>query len=636
MELPLTPERGQPPTSPWSKEALHYRWAGSPFLLLLLFSKWFRLVLLAVVLAAIAAAVLLPKIWRVTPEGVRPEVKISLLDYAQNWSLKRTARSQEKEGNAPAALTAWRSAWGNNPGDEEALRGVLGVLPQLPDATHHGDLALRAATWMVLMGRTNRTDIAVVATALVHCGLGERALALLEPTQDPLSPALEQACLMALASAGRFSEFAARFRANPALLERRSLTNTAPAPGPKAEDARHFELFADAYLAGWGSGQEAEAALARLQAAQQERVTESMAYELEFMIRSSRDDLDGCAKILRDLNALGQAPVKLHAAYWTQLLRAGRDAEAMELADSTVLLPQNPLDLERLAVIETALGLWERADRRLQEAAANPALRADMAVRQARFLIGAQHWDELRQLALMIRSEPVFRIRLEAYGAYLEGLVAWREQRASEAEASFAEVAKQGISDPPLALEVAEGMLSMNAPASAEALLAPLLSKELADPKYWHLLMRCALVQRSEDLLWETTSKLILLDPKNPIVVNNYAAALLIFRRLPEQAIQYTLQMLQAHPNVPDAVMNHAGALMINGRLTEAAAQLDRVNPLGLDPRQLAEYHLWRCDLYRRLGQTEKAESHQRKIDETLLWPAQRRWLAELSREPSK
>ena len=64
----------------------------SPFIRLVLFNTWFQLAFGALVLVAVFIALYLPKIWLVSPDQFRPEVKVSGLDLTQNWALKRTAR----------------------------------------------------------------------------------------------------------------------------------------------------------------------------------------------------------------------------------------------------------------------------------------------------------------------------------------------------------------------------------------------------------------------------------------------------------------------------------------------------------------------------------------------------------------
>src|SRR5882762_4186695 len=97
----------------------------SPFLRLVLFNFWFRLVFVCFVLLLLFLALFLPRIWRVTPPGFLPVVKISGLDMTQAWSLKRSALKAQAAGEFERANYAWGAAVANNPGNPELFRGAL-------------------------------------------------------------------------------------------------------------------------------------------------------------------------------------------------------------------------------------------------------------------------------------------------------------------------------------------------------------------------------------------------------------------------------------------------------------------------------------------------------------------------------
>src|SRR5687767_10182690 len=92
------------------KRALGPRLIYSPFLRLVLFNVWFQVSFGAVVLVSIGIALCLPKMWRVSPEGFLPEVKVSWLDLTQNWALERSARKAAAEGDFKRASQSWEAA----------------------------------------------------------------------------------------------------------------------------------------------------------------------------------------------------------------------------------------------------------------------------------------------------------------------------------------------------------------------------------------------------------------------------------------------------------------------------------------------------------------------------------------------
>src|SRR5579862_593361 len=111
-----------------TKRRLANRFGYNVFLRLLLFKFWFRVAVLGFLFLLLFLALFLPRIWRVTPRGFRPVVKISGLDKLQCWSLKRTGREEMAAGNFERAHYAWQAAVANNLADVAALRGLISNL----------------------------------------------------------------------------------------------------------------------------------------------------------------------------------------------------------------------------------------------------------------------------------------------------------------------------------------------------------------------------------------------------------------------------------------------------------------------------------------------------------------------------
>src|SRR5678816_713698 len=105
------------------REKLEPKLIYSPFLRLIIFSPLFLIGFVAVILTFIAGALYIPKIWRVSPPGFEPIVRISWLDMTQNWALKRSARKLEASGHIAEAVESWQGAVAQNPADLQALHG---------------------------------------------------------------------------------------------------------------------------------------------------------------------------------------------------------------------------------------------------------------------------------------------------------------------------------------------------------------------------------------------------------------------------------------------------------------------------------------------------------------------------------
>ena len=88
------------------------------------------------------------------------------------------------------------------------------------------------------------------------------------------------------------------------------------------------------------------------------------------------------------------------------------------------------------------------------------------------------------------------------------------------------------------------------------------------------------------------------LDSNNVVSLNNYAAALLVRRERPEEAIRYTLQLISSNGTNPGFVLNHGLALLQNGRSEEAeshfrALAIDNLRPELVTSLGLAWFELY-------------------------------------------
>jgi predicted Zn-dependent protease len=119
------------------------------------------------------------------------------------------------------------------------------------------------------------------------------------------------------------------------------------------------------------------------------------------------------------------------------------------------------------------------------------------------------------------------------------------------------------------------------------------------------------------------------LAPNNPIVVNNYAAALIIMRQRPAEAVKLTLSKFSMNPGDVGSRLNHALALLQNERANEAQAALAVVNPDELEGLYHTVYCLAQYELQVLKGDPAKARDYARQIQRRFLKPPQVRWLDE-------
>ena len=623
-------------------------------------SPAFRYVVLGFLLAAIAAPLMLLKLWRVGPPEMKTRPRVSTIDFIQAWSLKRNAHEAEGRADYPNALAAWRAAAANNPADLVALRGSLSSILRSPRPADAATTAMNVAGWLLRMGQTNLSDVELVAETLNRCELHDTTSVLLSRLTNVASPKLNRYQAAALFRSGRVVEFEKLLQTDPA-LEATILGSLEPptAGAPLSPADAELRLVGLAYIAGWGPKPENERtdedqarmarALEALQAAAKDPAAETVAHELEMMVYVQRRDEPGCAEVFRKLRDAGRANIRHLAMYVTLLLVENKKDDAKTLVDEVNPVPRTDSDVFRLVALLAALDRLEQADKLCQQYFNDPPWIEEGALIRADLLIRMDpdkypnKWDELRRMAYRVRNHPATRESLRGFSLYLEGLVEWKQGYRDNAVRAFSQAV--ALADPDdknstadlfpdnrLAVRVADGLIKLGLAEYAEPLL--LRRREIArnDPGYLTMLVLCADKRKRSDYLWDAVTNLYALAPNDAMVVNNYAATLLLFRRKPEEAIVHTLRLIQAMPNKPEVVLNHVIALTMNGRLDEADELLLRVRPDGLEDDDVrAQYYLALFELRLLQGRMEEARAIQSILlapdTKIRLFPVQTEWL---------
>ncbi len=127
------------------------------------FQPLFRAAFFLLTAATMIGALSIPKIWRTTPSGFRPEVRISGIDFFQARALQRAAQKQSSEGHFEEALQTSFMAAANNLGDPELIRGTLNHLIRGRETTKYMDVSRGYADWLLRLTGTNVADLELVA-----------------------------------------------------------------------------------------------------------------------------------------------------------------------------------------------------------------------------------------------------------------------------------------------------------------------------------------------------------------------------------------------------------------------------------------------------------------------------------------
>lgn len=635
------------------KARLREKANDSPLLRLLLYKPWFRLACFAIVLLGIVLVLMVQKLWRTSPPGFLPVVKVRGLDFVQAWSLKRAAHKAQAAGQIEEALHAWRGAVGNNPGDPEALRGFLGALIKGGDPKEYTPVAVGQSFWLLRLTRTNQVDAELVTQLYEKYRLDELTLGLLDAMQNRLSPALQARYVRALFNQRDMYLFKYHWE--------RGRDQFSKDPD--------MALYMAAFQAGWGKEEAAAQGREQLRAAMADPARKQLACRLQLAVSLRLAEVPTYEQALQQLTEQRADTPLDHVNDWALLSATGHRAEAAKKAQAYINPPTSAAEIIGMVNAYTALGLRDSARQLLQSYAGDFGYSAGVWMVYADLLISDRQWDPLAALALQIRQNQYARNFLPCYASYLEGRAALGQLRQTEADRAFKEMVLYDVAAPYIGLTVARSVLQLGYPERANELLAKMEKDQYQNPQYWLLAFEVAFVRKNPDQLLTAATRLYELNPKDSATINNYAAALVVLRRQPEEAVRLTLQVLTiAEENLRwlnalpdegqtrgvanrtlkslnkvqfdqiliDAQINHSRALAMNQRTAEAQAILESIRPeqLARADETTAYYMAW-LEIYLNLRQPDQARKAIARIDSKLLFPNQKAWLDQIRRQVS-
>jgi predicted Zn-dependent protease len=597
-----------------TKEELGDKLGDYPLLRVLLYERWFRLAFLAFALVFVFLALFLPKIWRTSRTGFMPVVKVSGLDLVQAWSLQRTARKAMAAGKFDEANYAWQAALANNRADPALVRGALGCVMEDPGRPKNGDQAIREAFWLLRLTGTNLVDLELAAQVFDRYKYYESIITLVQPRSDQMTPILAGAYLKALFSQGRIQEFD-------------RLWNDYSRKFNAVRNDPDLKLYRDAYLVGWGPADSVTAARQELDRAMDDPNRRLLACRLKLALSTHQMNAAEYNHALQKLAEWHEDSLSYHIGYWAVLLATGQRAEAARLLQAYPERPTTALELAELAQLYLRLGMRDEGLKLLQRSVTDFGQVPIFWVTYADLLADAKRWEELRNLAVQIRSQDAVRDPLAAFSYFLEGRAELALGRDSTALAAFQKASDRDCPYPGLALRMASQLLEFGHANLARPILARLEKPLKDDPAYWLLVFKAADKEKDVKSMVSAATRCYELTPHEPMAINNYAAALLIGRQNPQDAIRLTIQLLSENPNSVYAMVNHSAALLLNERASEAEALLHRVRTNQLDRAQSSIYYMDLFETYYRLRQFDRAWSYLDRIETNLLYPTQQQWL---------
>ncbi|HNQ90335.1 MAG TPA: hypothetical protein PKM73_17100 [Verrucomicrobiota bacterium] len=608
----------------WEKRA--FRFLQYPLLHFLVTNPVWTGLVLALLLGFAAVPIGVLKIWRSTPPGFLPRVRVSAFDLLQAWSLRRSAERAARLGQYEQADRAWRAAIRQNLGDPSLVRGGLSNLLATPSPDPRRSPEILSYTaWLLHLQGTNTADLQLVTRVLVKCERWPEIDQILRPRTDRLSDEERQYYLGALFWLGKSDEFARAWESAP--------------EGVRSNP--DLQLCRLAYLAARAAPDQARESEAQLELLLEQTPIHIPAHRADLIVRSHRMDLPGYERSLRRLEEVRADRLIDWVGQARLLEQSGRVTEARELAFqkiSTTVLPWEVLDL---AALLSDLGMKGSARDLLRRATARSGhSRAEWSVSlwalYGNLLIELRRWHELLDMVVTLRSFDLPYNILEGYAYFLEGRALQAQEHPELAQRCFESAARQPFPIPSLGLQTGITLLQLGYPQLAQAVLEPLEHALRDDPRYWQALVEAAFLLKKDSVtFFKAASEAYRLLPGDPLCQNNYAAALLLNRWMPEQAIPLTLEMLRRDARNPTARINHAFALTLGRRYGDAAACLADLEPVGLAEEMRTALNLAWLDINLGLDRLPEALRNSEGIDPQHLFPNQIQWVQHQQRRLS-
>lgn len=616
-EPPDDDDDSSPRRRPWvlSEREIEDRFIKWPLLRLLLLDPLFRYAFLACALVVLLIVVCVPKVWVVTPPGMLPKVRVSVLDFAQARVHALMARRKEAAGDRVGAAQNWRMAVANHPAAEPLIGGALSNLIALPSrSTERSRQALQQSFWLLRLTGTNRDAFDLTVRVLEHYRFDDLLLAFITNAPPANAREHQRSILKALLRQGLLDAYAARREE----------------AGPALTGDPEIALFDAAWKLSRGNTGPDAAAEATLSAAARESERAVIATELQLLVAARRGELETYGQSLARLRDLHADTPSQHAVHWLLLHRRGNRDEAARRALEFADPPINSVEVSRLSQAMLTLGLTNHALKFLEHFAPQLGTSADTWATLAELLAQQRRWPDLRGFAVELRRNPLTRSTLMGFSYFFDGLAAHGEGRTEMAAAEFARMVEYPFPDDGVAYQTALKLARMDHPAPARDLLLARRERYARSLAYWQHLVRIGSQLRDADLLLLAAEQGYELEPNRMDTLNDYSAALLIHRKEPATILNNTRRLVQASPQSIPARMNYALALLLNDQPASARAILLTFDPEKLTGLERTVYHFARAQLLTLDDDLPGALGAIQQVDTSLLFPPQAAWLNEL------
>lgn len=579
-----------------------------PFVVLLVWNPWFRRVLFVSILIGMSTLIALPRIWRSTPQGIFPIIRISLVDKGQAWSLERSAKKARAEQRLDDAIYSWRAAIANHPGNLDLTRELFKTLNQAPElADDDIKTGISMANWLLQLSSSNNMDTVLVSEFYQRNGLHQRQSRLLGFQVDSLTPSQMARYLESLFWTDQYPLFTDLWK--PSLEDENDKLGLYSAMIKATQSPKHIQTVKD-----------------MLNQKRGRPGFQSIEPRLNLRVCKLDRDAEGCQMALQRLEGRNAATASDHALYWWVLHDLGRASEAKTLAARYVKPPATPQEARFLSQTLSQLGMNEIAINYLDDALKQFPSSYSLWESRADFFARQRKWENLRRFALTMRSTGQSDSVGQTYSYFLEGIAEDALKRTGRARDAFAIAANGPFANRDVGLRVAQHLFDSVRPDLARIAMQGLESQSADQPSYWALLIRIATELNAAELLLKASTAAFNLNPDGIQETLHYSAALLTNRVKAPESIALTTTLRNINPNSVEIQINHAFSLIQNYRLADAESLLSAIQEYNLVTAVKPYFHYAWFQVHLGQKRFEKAKEESEKVDETILFDTERLW----------
>ena len=394
-------------------------------------------------LLAVLAALLFLPLWRVTPRGIDPVVRLSGLEWMESEVLGRSAQREWALGNIEQASNAFEHAIHANPGQPQWMRQYLQSLLTQPDSNARLLKNLPTFDWLLRLAGRATNDISLVAEAVQRVQPPSAVVDFLAPHERHLTTQARAIYLAALFADKRYEAFNRVWERAPAVDGDVS-----------GMEEKLYRIAVEAIQ----STNTTASLEARQKLAAQVSATPSgrIAGRLSFQVALHHADLASCSVLLELLASLRLDKMPDYVAYWDLLISQGNKAGALEAAANLKRKPETQSEVLELAHFWIRVGRPSTALALINDFATRADPGRDLWLLKAAILIANHDWVLVRNLAGNLKSSARAFDGLSAFTAYLEGLAAHAAGDAQAAQSSFSAM----VADPDIYLVFSPDMLN--------------------------------------------------------------------------------------------------------------------------------------------------------------------------------